>query len=110
MAFKAALVAMAPGSDPKKHRSSIKTPALELTTVLVEMGNVDQAVEVCKELVSNEGIQDFILCPGFTHQAIAKVVDAVGEKVPVSVARSDIPGVMRTGEILLKEGWLPKGH
>jgi len=110
MAFKAGFIVMAPGSDPKKHRASIKTSKFEMTTVLVELWNVDQAVDVCKELVHNEGIQDLVLCPGFTHEAVARVVDAVGEKIPVSVARSDVPGVMATAEILSNEGWLPEGH
>lgn len=110
MAFKAGFIVMAPEGDPKKHRASIKSPKFELTAVVVELMNFDQAVDVCKDLVQNEGIQSFILCPGFTNQAVAKIANAVGEKVPVSVARGDVPGGKITGEILSKEGWLPKGH
>jgi len=72
--------------------------------------NFDQAVNVCKDLVQNEGIQSFILCPGFSHAAVAKIVNAVGEGVAVNVARGDVPSGMITGEILAKEGWFPEAH
>ena len=110
MAFKAAFVMMAPDGDPKRHRASIKTSKLELTTVLFELMNFDQAVNVCKDLVQEEGVQAIILCPGFTHEAVAKIVNAVGEGVAVNVARGDVPSTMIAGEILAKEGWFPEGQ
>ena len=110
MALKAGLVFMSPDGDPKRQRASIKTSKLELTTVLFEMMNFDQAVNVCKDLVQNEGIQFLILCPGFTHEAVAKIANAVGEGVAVNVARGDVPSTTITGEILAKEGWFPEGH
>ena len=110
MAFKGAFIVMAPDGDPKKHRSVIKTSKVEVTTVLIEFMNFDQAVDVCKDLVQNEGIQSLILCPGFSHEAVAKIANAVGEGVPINVARGDVPSTMTTGEILAKEGWIPEGH
>ncbi|MDY6863177.1 MAG: DUF6506 family protein [Thermodesulfobacteriota bacterium] len=56
MAFKVGFVVMSPDGDPKKHRASIKTSKLEVTTVVVELMNFDQAVNVCKDLVQNEGV------------------------------------------------------
>ena len=47
MAFKAGFVIMAPDGDPERHRASIKTSRFELTTVVVELMNFDQAVKVC---------------------------------------------------------------
>lgn len=110
MAFKAGFVVMAPDGDPKRHRASIKTSKFELTTVVVELMNFDQAVNVCQDLVQNEGVQSLILCPGFSHEAVARVVNAVGEGVAVNVTRGDIPSVMATSEILRKEGWFPERH
>ncbi len=46
MAFKAGFVVMAPDGDPKRHRASIKTSKFELTTVVVELMNFEQAVNV----------------------------------------------------------------
>lgn len=103
--FKSAFIIMAPDGDPKKHRATIKTEKTELTAVFIEMDNFDQAVEVAKDLVQNQGVQSLFLCPGFTHQAIARVVDAVGDQVAVQVSRGDVPSTMMVGEILGKEGW-----
>lgn len=106
MAFKSAVVVTAPDADPKKHRTSIKTPMYELTVVIVKHGNLDQAVEVCQELVRNEGVQSFILCPGFSHQGVAKITSALGKGVSVNVARGDARSTMVTSMVLKKEGWI----
>jgi len=106
MAFKTAFIIMAPGGDPTKDRALIKTPKLELTSVVVGQMNFDQAVAVCKEMAEEEGVRSFTLCPGFTHGAIARIQDAVGENVAISVARGDAPGGKIVGGILKKEGWL----
>ena len=87
--FKAALVAMTPDADPAKHRCSIRTPMYELTSILVK--NEEEAIRMCKELVEEDGIQSFILCPGFTNKGVAMISEAVGEGVSVNVARGDGP-------------------
>lgn len=110
MAFKTASIIMAPDGDPKKHRASIKTSKLETTIVVVEIRNFDQAAEVAKDLVQNDGVQSLMLCPGFSHGAVAKIASAVGKEVPINVARGDVPSTVMTGQILAKEGWLPEGH
>lgn len=110
MVFKAGMVVMALGGDPEKHRSTIKTQKFEFTTVLVELMNVDQVVNVSKDLVQNQGVHSLILCPGCTHEIVGKVVEAVGDKVAVTVARGDVPSVLITAETLKKEGWFPEGH
>lgn len=93
--FKAAFMAHVPDADPAKHRSVVKTSLYELTSVLVK--NDDEAVEVCKEL-RKEGVHAFILCPGFTHKAVARIVDAVGNGISVNIARVDGP----SNEVALK--------
>ena len=110
MAVKAGFVVMAPDADPKRHRASIKMPKFELTIVVVELGNFDQALEVCQNLVQNAGVQALTLCPGFSHQAVAKVANAVGQGVAINVARGDVPSGRIIGEILKKEGWSSKGR
>jgi hypothetical protein len=107
--FKSAFIIMAPDGDPKKHRATITTEKAQLTSVFIELRNIDQAVEVAKELVQKDGVQSIFLCPGFTHQAIARVVDAVGDRVAVNVGRGDIPSTQMVGEILAKEGWFNEG-
>jgi hypothetical protein len=103
--FKSAFIIMAPDGDPKKHRATIKTEKAELTAVFIEMTNFDQAVDVAKELVQKQGVQSIHLCPGFTHQAVARVAAAVAGRAAVQVSRGDIPSTTMVGEILGKEGW-----
>jgi len=110
MAFKSGIVVMAPDGDPNRHRAWIKTTKLDLTIVVVKLMDFDQAVEVCQDLVENQGVQSLILCPGFSHEAVAKIAQAVGDKIAISVARGDVPSMRITGEIMEKEGWFPKGH
>ena len=110
MAFKVGCIIMSPDADPKVHRTSLKTAKLELSVVLTKNGDIDQAVDVSKAMVESDGIQEFILCPGFTHEMVARIKKAVGDKASVSVARADAPSVGMVREILVKEGWLPGGH
>jgi len=105
MAFKSAFVVMAPDGDPNQHRATVKTSKLELTTVVIELLDFDQAVEVCRDLVQKEGVQALNLCPGFTHQAVARIASSIGRRVPISVARGDVPSAILLNDILVKEGW-----
>jgi hypothetical protein len=105
MAFKVAFIVMSPDGDPNKHRAIIKTSKLEITTVVTESNNSDQAVKVCQDLVQKEGVQNLILCPGFGYQAVAKIANAVGERVAISVARGDHASDRIIDEIVRKEGW-----
>jgi len=101
--FRTALVAMAPDADPVRHRSVVETSIYSLTTVLVR--NEDEAVTICKELVRKDGIQSFLLCPGFTNKGVARVADAVGEDVSVNVARGDNPSNAAAHRIMSEVGF-----
>jgi hypothetical protein len=108
--FKAANIIMALNADPSKHRATIKGDQFEYTTVVIPIFNLELAAQASKELVERNGVQSISLCPGFSHEGIAKVRSALGERVPINVARGDVPSTMMTAEILGKEGWLPAGH
>jgi len=110
MAFKEAVVVMAPDGDPNRHRATIKTSKLELTAVVIKLMDFDRAVEVCKDLVQKQGVQSIYLCAGFTHQAVARIASAVGGRAAIQVARGDVPSTTMVGEILTKEGWFSEGH
>ena len=103
MAFKALFVAHAPDADPEKHRCMIETSKFKLYVVVVK--DQDQAVEVGKRLVKEEGIHSILLCPGFTHRDIGQLAQAVGPNVGVSVARGDGPSSRVALEVMRKEGW-----
>lgn len=102
MAFKAAFIAHTPDADPGKHKSRIETSKYELSVRLVK--DQSQAIEVCKKLVK-EGIHSILLCPGFTHEDISEISEAVGNRVGVFVGRGDGPSSRVTKEVMRREGW-----
>ena len=105
MAFKAVFLAHAPDAEPEKHGCVIETSKYKLFVVVVK--DQDQAVEVCKKLVKEEGIHSILLCPGFTHRDVAEIAEAVGENVAVAVARGDGPS-SRVSMQVRKEQFAPK--
>jgi len=103
MAFKVLFIAHTPDAEPEKHQCVVETPKYKLLIRLVK--NQEEAVEVCKKLVREEGIHSVLLCPGFTHQNVAEISKAVGENVGVSVARGDGPSSKIAKEVMKREGW-----
>lgn len=103
MAFKSLFLAHTPDAEPEKHQCVIETSKYKLLVRLVK--SQEQAVEVCKKLVKEEGIHSILLCPGFTHQNVAEISEAVGKKVGISVARGDGPSSRITKEVMKSEGW-----
>jgi len=87
MAFKMVFLAHGSDAEPEKYRCVIETPKYKLFVVVVR--GQDQAVEVCKKLAKEEGVQSILLCPRFTHINIAEISEAVGENVGFFVARGD---------------------
>jgi len=103
MAFKVLFLAHAPDAEPEKHQCVVETSKYKLLVRLVT--NQEQAVEVCKKLVREEGIHSVLLCPGFTHQNIAEISEAVGKNVGITVARGDGPSSKIAKEAMKREGW-----
>jgi hypothetical protein len=101
--FKAAFIAHVPDADSAKHRSILKTSLYELTSVLVR--NDDDAVNVCRDLAQRGGVKSFLLCPGFTHTSIARIVVAVGKGISVNVARGDGPSNQVALSIMNEVRW-----
>lgn len=106
MAFKVLFIAHAPDADKEKHRSVITTGMYQLFSVVVM--NQAEAIEVCRDFVEKEKIDAVLLCPGFTHNDVAEIVRATGNKVSVSVARGDGPSSRISLEARKREGYLAK--
>jgi hypothetical protein len=104
--FKAAFLAMTPDADPKKYRDVLSTSLYELTSILVK--NEDEAVEVSKELAKHDGVQSFILCPGFTNRGVARLAEAVGDSISVNVARGDGPSNAIAHKIMSEAGFFDR--
>ncbi len=101
MAFITGFVAHAPDADPQKHRCVIETPRYKLFVTAVR--DQVQAVETCRRLVEEEGVQSFVLCPGFSHRDVAEIAEAVGEGVGVNVARGDASSNRVAARIIAQE-------
>ena len=77
---KGAFIFIVPGADSTKHRAKVATPSLELSVVGVK--DLDDAVDVSQGLVS-DGVQLIELCAGFGPAGTAKIIEAVGGKIPI---------------------------
>ena len=106
MAFRVAFLAHASDAEPEKHWCVIETFKYKLFVVVVK--DQDQAVEMCKKLVEEEGIHSILLCPGFTHRDVAEIAEAAGENVAVAVARGDGPSNRVSAEVRKREGLISR--
>jgi len=104
--FKSAFIAHVPDSNSSRDRCTLKTPSYELTSVLVR--DDEEALKVCTELVNKGEIKSFLLCPGFTHASIAKIMEIAGKGGSVSVARGDPPSTMAAQTMMSEAGWFRK--
>lgn len=86
MKLKASFIFIAPEADPKVNRTTIDTPAIELTTVGVK--DYAEAEAVAEQLVS-QGITAIELCGGFGIEGVARVNKAVAGKAAIGVVRFD---------------------
>jgi hypothetical protein len=103
MPFTALFIAHAPDADPEKHRNVLDTGLYKLFTVIAR--DQEQALEVCKRMVTEEGIHSVLLCPGHSHQDVAAIAAAVGEEVSVSVARGDSRSMRIAPTAMEEAGW-----
>ena len=111
MAFKVAVILGAPDADPDRDISLLNTSSIEVTTVLIQHSDIERIIAICRDLVQQKGIQSFILCPGFTHQAVARIAGAVGPEVSVNIARGDGPSHEASKKIRTREwGTKPPAH
>lgn len=108
MPFKALFVATAPDADPEKHRAVIDTGIYTLHAVVVK--DHAQALQVCRSMVSEEGVQSVLLCPGHSHRDVAEIAAAVGDQVSVSVARGDAHGSRVAAKAMEEAGWFAYGR
>ena len=106
MAFKVVFLAHAPDADPEKNRCVVETSKYKLFVVVVK--SQGQAVEVCKNLVKEEGVHSILLCPGFTHKEVAQISEVVGGNVGVFVARGDGPSNRALSKARQREGYRSK--
>jgi DNA-binding LacI/PurR family transcriptional regulator len=101
MAFKALFLSHAPDADHTRHNSTIDTGRYQLFIFVVK--DQDEAVKVAKDIHEKEKIDAVILCPGFTHNDVAEIFQALGGKVSVNVARGDGPSSRIAQQVIQRE-------
>jgi hypothetical protein len=80
-----ALIVFGPDYDPKTHTKTLQSDLLK--TRLVGVDSLDSAETVAKELVS-DGVQLIELCGWFGPKGAARIIEAVGDQVPVGFVTS----------------------
>ncbi len=91
MALHAAFIFLAPGADPSRDRSTVRTSQVDLTVVGVP--DYGGAERVARSLVE-EGVTAFELCGGFGNAGVGRIARAVSGKAVVGVVRFDAhPGL-----------------
>lgn len=86
MSLKAAFIFIAQEGNPTIHHGLVETGSVSVGTYAVN--SYTAATELAKELV-NEGFIAIELCGGFGIEGVAKVKQAVNDKVVVGVVRFD---------------------
>lgn len=103
MKFKTIFLSKAPDAEPERHRALVETGKMKLWVQVVKTG--EQAFELVRKLVAEEGLHSVLLCPGFSHGEVARMQEAAGPSVSVSVARGDGPGNQIIGQVFRQVGW-----
>ena len=86
MALQAAFIFLADGADPARHRSTIRTPQVDLTVIGAA---TYAAAEKTAQTLVNEGVQAIELCGGFGINGTARIARAVAGKAVIGVVRFD---------------------
>ncbi len=103
MKFKTVFISKAPDAEPEKHRAIVETDKMKLWVQVVR--TTDQAYDLVRKMVAEEGLHSVLLCPGFSHQEVARMQEVAGPSVSVSVARGDGPGNRVIAEVFRQVGW-----
>jgi hypothetical protein len=103
MPFTALFIAHAPDADPARHRSLVDTGIYRLFSVVVR--DTDQAIAVSRQLVADEGVQSILLCPGNSHEDVARLAAELGDDISVSVARGDARSMRVAAKAMEQAGW-----
>ena len=74
-----------------------------MSTIVVDINNTQQLIDICKNKVLNEGIHAIVLCPAVSNETVAKVTQVIEGKAALFVGRGDFQSVFLAGEITSKE-------
>ena len=80
-----AFIVFGPDYNPDDHSQTLQSDSLK--TRVIGVNSLDIAEKVAKELVS-DGVQLIELCGWFGPKGAARIIDAVGDRVPVGFVTS----------------------
>lgn len=103
MKFGSLFLALAPDVDMEEHKNKIETEMYILYINLAK--NQEEALELAKRYAKDKEIHSIILCPGFDHENVAEISEAVGNNIGVTVARGDSPSSRIAKKAMEKAGW-----
>lgn len=89
--LEAAFIFIAPGADPEKHRGTVETPEVRLTSIGVS--TYKEGAAAAREM-ADAGCVAIELCGGFGIRGTYLVEQAVGDRAKVGAVRFDLhPGL-----------------
>ena len=97
--LKCAFMFIYPEADSKKHRATVEIPGL--IQMMIGVKDFDDAVNTAKSLVE-DGVEFIEVCGGFGPVGAAKVIEAVGDKVPVGSVSFGIESAGKFSALLEK--------
>ena len=96
-----AFIVFGPDYDPDTHTKTLQSDFLK--TRLVGVDSLESAEKVAMELVS-DGVQLIELCGWFGPKGAARIIDAVGDKVPVGFVTSGPDSIDLMYKLFVDEG------
>ena len=103
MPFTEAFIALVPDADGRRDRHHARDETRTGSSSR-SCADEDAATELSRELV-RDGVESIALCPGFTNRGVARIGEAVGDKIAVSVARGDSASTQLVQQGLEHAGW-----
>ena len=94
--LKGAYIFVMPDADPSKHRARVVTQSLDMSVIGVK--DFAQAADIARSLVE-DGIKFIDLCSGFGLAGASTVINAFGDKIPISAACFGIESVAKAASV-----------
>ena len=100
--LKCAFILILPGADSRTDIVTIEKP--NVCQMMVGVKDFDDAVNTAKSLVE-DGVELIEVCGGFGPISAAKVIEAVGDKVPVGSVSFGVESAGKFSALLEKHGF-----
>jgi len=107
--LKCAFIVILPEADSRIDMVTIESPAV--CQMMVGVKDFTDAVNTVRRLVE-DGVELIEVCGGFGPVSVTKIIDAVGDKVPVGSVSFGVESIKKFSDLLEKHGFvaLLKSH